>query len=686
MVADDEPSDGHVSRVSIETLPEGGIRIDDRIDRRNYTIRTDSDVSPEEVDTDRFRYPTDIAVAITTDHLEFVPTGASMVHHAESSTALKRFESEEFPEGVHTVEMSGPLKMYAEITGPCTVENRVDVLTVDLKTADRVVLGARSEHERPAATVTTTDEPLDVMRAVSTFGTELKTQDSRRSYPTLRGHPPAIRVGSELSIPAELEPSDGPITIEVPLDLEYVLPVAPLAYYLGARVRYGERPAVVVDGDRYSLEGRRGFEATVERTLKRTFFLDTLVRNGDQRTAVLHERRALEDAIDIDPEALFGRPEAERFKTYVEVPYEQLEAEMPNWELTAHVRPTTTSIEAVPFLANDLAAVRIHDDPPESASDDGSNDGAGFDGRAEAGDVVRVPSADSVDQAWVGPGIPVGASKTVPEAYRNWQAREPNGDSAVEVAVVCNDEEMLEEGDTAREAYGSNLTLPFEVTLHDDLDTESLRLILESDLDYVHYVGHVDDGGFECADGTLDVGRLDDVGVDIAFLNACQSYEQGYKLIQKGAVAAVVTFDEVFEEGALRLGKTMSRLLNRGFPLRRALSVARNRSIVGSQYLVLGDGNADIAQAKRHIPWVTEAEAVGPDGYRLRITPHPTRSAGMGSIFRPDVGPDSMFLVPKTLPETVVSTDRLRDYFGSDRFPVIIDGTFTWSGDAVEKL
>ena len=53
MVAGDEPSDGHVSRVSIETFPEGGIRIDDRIDRRNYTIRTGSDVSPEAVGGDR---------------------------------------------------------------------------------------------------------------------------------------------------------------------------------------------------------------------------------------------------------------------------------------------------------------------------------------------------------------------------------------------------------------------------------------------------------------------------------------------------------------------------------------------------------------------------------------------------------------------------------------------------------
>jgi hypothetical protein len=246
---------------------------------------------------------------------------------------------------------------------------------------------------------------------------------------------------------------------------------------------------------------------------------------------------------------------------------------------------------------------------------------------------------------------------------------------------------MLEEGTTARNAYGSNLNLPFDVTFHDNLDTEELRLVFESDLDYVHYVGHVREDGFECADGTLDVAPLDEVGVDIAFLNACDSYRQGEALIEKGAVASVVTFDEVLDDGALRIGKTMARLLNRGFPLDGALSVAKARSIVGSQYLVLGDGNADIAQAKGQVPWVAEVESIGEDEYRLRVTPHPTRNSGMGSQFRPAVGEDrAVYLIPKDLPAVTTTADRLREYLESASFPVFIDGEFAWSSDAAGEL
>jgi hypothetical protein len=692
MVAGDEPSDDHVSRVSVETLPEGGVRIDDRIDRRNYTVRTGGDVSPEAVDGERFRYPTDVAVAIRTDHLEFVPTGASFVHESGDMTEVELFDRETFPAGEYTVELSGPLKLYANLEGPCEVEKRAKNLTVDLPAPETVVVGARSLHERPATTLTTTEEPADVMRAVSTFGNELKTLGSKRSYPTLRGHPPALEVGDELSVPPGLEPPEENVHLEVPPTLEYVLPAAPLSYYLGAGIRAGESPALVVDGTRHRLDRGDGFERTVERTLKRTFFLDCLVRTESPREVVLYERAELDDALDVDLRALYGRPAAERLEAYQSVPYEAVEPYLPDWRRTAHVQPTRMGIEALPFLANDLAAVRVHEGPPTEGgatppTPDVSGPERGLERSTAPGEVVRPPETDSVAQAWVGPGVPVGAIKTIPQAFRNWQRRERRDDEEVAVAVVCNDESMLEEGTTARDAYGSNLNLPFDVTFHDNLDTEELRLVFESDLDYVHYVGHVREDGFECADGTLDVAPLETVGVDIAFLNACDSYRQGEALIEKGAVASVVTFDEVLDDGALRIGKTMARLLNRGFPLDGALSVARARSIVGSQYLVLGDGNADIAQAKGLIPWVAEAESIGQDEYRLQVTAHPTRNSEMGSQFRPAVGDDRpVFLIPKDLPAVTATDDRLREYLESASFPVFIDGEFAWSSDAAGEL
>lgn len=703
MAAGDVTPEDATERVSVETLPGGGFRIDDRIDRRNFTVGTDGTVAPERVSGDRFRYPTDVAVEFTANRIELVPIGTAFVHSTDYSAEVELFESESFQDSRVIVEISGPLKVYVEVTGPCTVEHTIDEVTVDLDRSTTVVVGARSMHNRPATTVTTTEDPVDVMAAVSTFGTELMTDSCKRSYDTLRGHPPVLEVGDELSIPPDLEQPDRAVHLEVPPDLRDVLPVAPLAYYLGAAVKPATSPSLVVDGSSYSLESADGFEATVERTLKRTFFLDCLVRTATKRDVMLYEREQLDPVLDIDIESLEGRPAGQRLVEYMRVPYETIREYLPEWKLTAHVQPTRTGIESIPFLANELAVVRVPDGPVagdatsrETGKDDVTSSDAVSDDRAgdggptsESGDreVVRPPETDSVGQAWVGPGVPVGASKTIPRAYYNRLARERREDSEIEVAVVCNDDEMLEEGDTARAAYGSNRHLPFDVSFHDGLETDGLRLLFESDLDYVHYVGHVCEGGFQCADGTLDIGCVEEVGVDIAFLNACRSYEQGFKLIEQGAIASVVTFGEVLDEGALRIGTTMAGLLDQGFPLGRALSIARARSIVGSQYLVLGDGDADIAQAGSLIPWVTEVETLGDDEYRVQVTPYLTRSGGMGAQFHPAIGEDpSVYLVPKTLPPVTMTTDEILEYFDSWTFPLILDGEFTWSGDAVEAV
>jgi len=128
-------------------------------------------------------------------------------------------------------------------------------------------------------------------------------------------------------------------------------------------------------------------------------------------------------------------------------------------------------------------------------------------------------------------------------------------------------------------------------------------------------------------------------------------------------------------------------LLNRGFPLRSALTIARERSIVGSQYLVVGDGNADIAQARGHVPWVAEVESVGADAYRLRIISYPTQWGGMRTHFRPAVEDcSSVFLIPDSLPEMTLSTAELREYLTTDFFPVFLEGELTWSEPAAESL
>ncbi|MFB6197755.1 MAG: hypothetical protein ABEI52_05720, partial [Halobacteriaceae archaeon] len=167
---------------------------------------------------------------------------------------------------------------------------------------------------------------------------------------------------------------------------------------------------------------------------------------------------------------------------------------------------------------------------------------------------VKPESGESVEQAWVGEGVPVGASKPLLAAYHNRLSRTP-ADGDIDIVVACNDEKMNEESGIARQAYG-NRDLPFDVSLERDLTVSELRECLQQDVDLFHYIGHIDGGGFECVNGKLDASTLGSVGVDAFFLNACQSYEQGLELIQAGAVGGVVTLRDVVNTGAVKIGRT----------------------------------------------------------------------------------------------------------------------------------
>ncbi len=81
----------------------------------------------------------------------------------------------------------------------------------------------------------------------------------------------------------------------------------------------------------------------------------------------------------------------------------------------------------------------------------------------------------------------------------------------------------------------------------------------------------------------LDTRELDTVGIEGFFLNACQSYDQGMALIDAGAVGGVVALNDVINSGAVRVGRTMIRLLNRSFRSgRRWTSPATEASSRGS--------------------------------------------------------------------------------------------------------
>jgi hypothetical protein len=271
------------------------------------------------------------------------------------------------------------------------------------------------------------------------------------------------------------------------------------------------------------------------------------------------------------------------------------------------------------------------------------------------------------------------------EAFENRLDRIP-ADGDIDITVVCNEAEMGQERDVVNEVYGSRQELPFDVAIHRELTVDELEDVLKRDADFLHYIGHIDAGGFECTDGRLDASSLERTGVDVFFLNACTSYAQGLNLIKAGSIAGVVTLQDVINSGAERVGMMLARLLNWGFPLRPALNLAQRESIMGGHYLVIGDGSIDIAQPRAGIQGLCDISRDS-DDWRLRFQSFPTRSREMGTIVTPNINNcDEIFLISKSTRPYRLEEYELVEYLEVEEMPIRYGGEIMWSSDFLERI
>ncbi|WP_227376180.1 hypothetical protein [Haladaptatus halobius] len=699
--------------------PTDGPRLSvfDPIHDRRFELGTSSPVRPIRIDTDRFTVPTDNAVEIDTARLVLPYFVEAHIRHGDGTLVreLERDSREKLAAAEYCIELHAPIKLSLFVESEVTVTSALERVAFDFGAETTVRVGARSYHERPADTVRTTADAEDVMAAISTFGSALKTTSPERSFPTLRGHPPAIELGDRLEIPDRLTPPDTGIHIEIPPERERVYVVAPLAYYLGATVVPGERSRIVTDsGFEHSLDADRGFDAEVERVLKQVLFFDCLVRTEGLYPVELHERRAVEGNVELPLADLYDESLSERLDAYLSVPFDAVRDAVPTWRLSMSVTPEADNVALLPYLVDELAVVqratagtsgRTRATTPsyvdEFVRSGESSRSASFArpaeltrstefgrsmdvrrGREEIDEPYVAPAeTDALEQAWLGIGRPFGANKLLRSAFdHRWERTASDGD--IDIDIVCNDDRMRAEYDhDDRALYGQRDELPFDVTVHENLTTSALERLLASETDFLHYIGHIDERGFVCADGTLDARSLDETGVETFFLNGCNSYRQGFGLVENGSVGGIVTHGDVGNDGAIAIGRQVARLLNAGFSLRSALAVVGEHRLVAKQYTVIGDGSVEVAQSESSFPALYRLHTDGTDDeYRVKITTYPTADRGIGSLYVPyldDV--DSYFLAGGAIPEFSVSAAELIYLFQLEQLPVFFDGELRWS-------
>ncbi|PSP85067.1 hypothetical protein BRC83_03930 [Halobacteriales archaeon QS_1_68_17] len=693
-------------------LTPNGVRLVDPIEGSQFTLLTQHQVEPDDCDADQFYFPVDAAAEVCATEFETPYLVDIWVRDADGRLVAESTNSEPISvlPGDYNVEVaSARMKLYLSVDGGVEVEPREDRVRLSFPGSPGVRIGVRSLHDQPAATITTGTDPREMMRAVSWLGSALKTTSCERSFPTLRGHPPLIELGDELDVPATIDRPETDVTIEIPPQLEAIFPVASLAYYLGARVEPGPDPLLVTGGTTHPLTGGEGFETRVAEILEQVFLLDCVTRTEGYYQVDLHERRVIADRVDLDFADLYDRPIAAQVDRYLSVPYDRIADAVPRWKLTADVTTAPEHVSTLPFLAKELAMIRarnvtaaaersVDSLPTEfeqffsrgagaftrSASDTrGQESGEAATEQSVDDQVFRPEPTESIEQTFVGDGIPLGASKMTVEAYYQRLDHEPATGTRTRVIVVCNDPQMNDEN-VVSEVYGTRDWLEFDITIREELTIDEMAEILRTDADFLHYIGHVDEYGIRCADGYLDARSLEETSVSAFLLNACQSYEQGKALVERGALGGIVTLKEVLNKTATEIGHTIARLLNSGFSLSSAFSLLDKTHLLARHYMVVGDGNATIVESESGTPYSVAVDRTSDDEFEVELYAYPSKNYSIGSLLSVHLDKLTEHYLNSGHVDTVgLGTAELQEYLAMEMMPVETDEDLLWSDELV---
>lgn len=667
----------------------------DPIERGRYSIETNTPVSLKSTTTTHIPYPMDTAVQVTTSGFTISSNNTVYVRNADGQllTEIRPSERVDLPHEEYILDISDELKVYAHVQSAVQVHISNQKINVEFEELSTTTISARSYHTRPAATIKTTSDPVDMMKAISLFASALKTTGAERSYPTHRGHPPAIALSDEFDIPDGLDQPNTGVQIEIPPTLRHIFVVAPLAYYLAADVVPGSTPRIVTEnGFSYSLT-ECGFESTVEQVLKQTFLLDCIVRTEGSTPLQLYERKAIESMLEFSIEDLYDRSMAEQLEAYLNVPFSEIESYIPDWHLETRLRPIPEHIEFLPFAIADLGIITTEsaDQSVTTVQTNTRTKGQTFlDNRIDSNIPERRENFEekykvnagvtTAPQIWSqGTGSKI-TSTTPLSAFHNGFNQTPQ-EGPLEIEVVCNDPAMNEELVSVHSTYGDYDGLSFDVSIHHDLTKRELSDVLAQESDFLHYIGHIETGGFRCADGIFDAGSIEEVGTKAFLLNACQSHEQGIRLIEAGSIGGIVTLEEITNSEAVRIGRTVSYLLNRGYSLYAALDITQMENRETNNYHIVGDGREAIAQSETGAKNVCSVEHDG-DQLELMVISYAGPKKKRGGLFNPYIeSVEDYFVVPSKIGPFSVTKAQFLRFTNLEEMPILLDGELHWSDD-----
>jgi len=574
-------------------------------------------------------------------------------------------------------------RIHIRFDGPVSLRPTEDSTVLSLWDQQRVTVGVGESTSTGPSHILIQETPEGLARGLSHMSVAHHTLSPSRSHPGQRGHPPLLTTGESTSIPTELantKPETG-IELRSPACVESLFVLAPLAYYLGADVTVADRDRVLLTAEgtdvHHEFAGFPRFQDEVGEMVQRLFYLDCLVRrmNPDSDPSLL-------ETCSLDPDAVRSLSPAGRLERYLQTPTEAVEAAMPEWHLSTHTQPSLPRARCLPFLLDKLSLIYLSDGSELDRRDlleKTLSDSYTTRGAAEKTAMLEPNGGVGRIHGWLAPGTPIDAFKTTPTAYENRYRYRSKATDRLQLSVVLNDMEMSDERHAVSEIYRA-ADLPMDVTVSDQLTTDELAGVFESENDFVHFIGHCEAEGLCCPDGHLALETLSESRTRTFFLNACGSYEEGLELVEQGSVAGAVTFADVLDSHAAMVGTAFARLLSNGFSIQRALQLARRRIMMSKDYAVVGDGTYALLPGPTEpvVVQVSDAE----DGYSLTCEVMTPQGAGE-SYSMPF---DDEVALNGSATEHSVGADTLVETLEANSLPVIFEGEFHWSEDLAARL
>ncbi|WP_426961905.1 hypothetical protein [Haloparvum alkalitolerans] len=638
------------------------LRVRDTLHGEAITLRAGRDVDPKPALTDLFVVPVDDAVSFRTDGLRIGPHTGAIVR-SDTGDHIGGFSEDwvDHPRGTYVVDIGGPVKLYVRIPdtglsgGYETLERNGGTLHLEFDGDRTVTVGARSHHERPEARITVPDDPTALAEAFSYLGSSIKEFSPERSWPTLRGHPPAIARGDELRIPDALSKPQSGVTVRVPPTYAALYEVAPLAFYLGAEVVPGERPELHLEnGYVEPLETpTEPLADRVDALLGRVLLLDSVVRVGGYFSNARHEYDEIAGDLPFYPPELYDASLSAQLMEYLEVSPSLLDPHVPERPLRATLRDDPVDAELIPHLLNDLASVSVDRDGERSSIGTGDRDALAV-GRT---------------------GRPVASGETllVPGAYEAGLDRSPREVSDGEVLFVI-DGEQAAAWRGVRDAVTEELDPTVSVgDVLVDPTSEALAAALGDGYDLVCCLRPAVDGGVACADGVLSPDEVDAVDAWGLLLAGPEALDVSAALCDREVVTALATADPPTPTTVRRL----LRCLVRGHGFAEAARFVGSQEL-GDHWTVGAQPRPVFRREGGSIPIRVSVESEAPDSYRLSVWTHFVRENRLGSVtaLYDDATPDAFQLTGSDVEQPVArSAEKVAELLRDPDYIVRLDGT-----------